>query len=427
MSVPKRDPSLQIMLLSLTIPPVPSGKYGASFGGHNPAVVNDVVAGSIAEQGGLRQADFIVKINGTDVTKRDADDIVSLLNQLKGRKLSVCVARPRPVPTTDAEKRRALLVVQNKLDSKAIDSKLEQAKYASALSGAQQLTQGVIEALKTSDDEPEEQVVLLEVYDNDSLASPPDSSGEEEEEEAGKANRVNFDDTLLDFSRNDSLNHFPKKWGEDTIDTADSQAPVDTSSPSKHPKAEHESSPTKTTHSFAPASQSTASGSRAHPPVMHTMSDIPVGSKASSDVVLRQRKRDGLAGTGTSAAQLNQKSIAEVEIQNVAGLDVACRALPSCVREWSCSDVQAWLKQLNETLHMLYSTNFADHEITGPSLLRLNEDRLTDMGIKLPKHRYLLASLIATLRVKQESLEIRELVATEDVDTDNEELEMTYL
>lgn len=43
-------------------------------------------------------------------------------------------------------------------------------------------------------------------------------------------------------------------------------------------------------------------------------------------------------------------------------------------------------------------------------------------------NRYLLASLIAMLRVRQEGLEIRELVAgSEDLDTDEEELEMTYL
>lgn len=40
--------------------------------------------------------------------------------------------------------------------------------------------------------------------------------------------------------------------------------------------------------------------------------------------------------------------------------------------------------------------------------------------------RYLLASSIAMLRVKQESLEIRELVGSEEVDPDDE-LEMTYL
>lgn len=41
--------------------------------------------------------------------------------------------------------------------------------------------------------------------------------------------------------------------------------------------------------------------------------------------------------------------------------------------------------------------------------------------------RYLLASSIAALRVKQESLEIREIVGSEEVDTDDDELEMTYL
>ena len=100
---------------TLTIQPAPAGKYGLSVRGCGPPAVSDVVAGSAAEQGGLRQGDFIVKINNVDVFKDDADEIVPLLNQFGGRSLSVCVARPRPVPTTDVERRRALIAVQSKV------------------------------------------------------------------------------------------------------------------------------------------------------------------------------------------------------------------------------------------------------------------------------------------------------------------------
>eukprot|EP00731_Ephydatia_muelleri_P023967 Em0016g238a len=317
MSVPKRDPSLQIALHTLTIQPAPAGKYGLSVRGCGPPAVSDVVAGSAAEQGGLRQGDFIVKINSVDVLKDDADEIVPLLNQFGGRSLSVCVARPRPVPTTDVERRRALIAVQSKLDKKAIDAKLEQSRYANTVGGAQLSAQGVLEALKTSGDEPEDQqTVLLELYDSDSLPSPPDSSGEEqedEEEEGGGAPRVNPDDPLLDFSRIDSLTHVPRQL-------ADKEGQMNGAQPPKHPLpvvgllpsnanpsnrlagAGQGSSPTKSpakaTQFFPPASQSSASSSKAHTPLTHTMSDVTAGSKSSSDVILRQRKKDVVAGTG---------------------------------------------------------------------------------------------------------------------------------
>ena len=227
----------------------------------------------------------------------------------------------------------------------------EQSRYANTVGGAQLSAQGVLEALKTSGDEPEDQqTVLLELYDSDSLPSPPDSSGEEqedEEEEGGGAPRVNPDDPLLDFSRIDSLTHVPRKL-------ADKEGQVNGAQPPKHPLpvvgllpsnanpsnrlagAGQGSSPTKSpakaTQFFPPASQSSASSSKVHTPLTHTMSDVTAGSKSSSDVILRQRKKDVVAGTGGIFAPQgpNQRIPAEVEVGGVASLDVACRELPNC-------------------------------------------------------------------------------------------------
>ena len=104
-----------ITSLSCSTLSIPAGKHGLSFRGRGPPVVSDVVAGSAAEQGGLRQGDFIIKVNNVDVSKQDADDVVPLLNQFGGRGLLVCAARPRPAPTTDIERRRALIAVQSKV------------------------------------------------------------------------------------------------------------------------------------------------------------------------------------------------------------------------------------------------------------------------------------------------------------------------
>ena len=209
----------------------------------------------------------------------------------------------------------------------------EQAKYASALSGAQQAAMGVLQSLKT--DEEEQQTVLLELYDSDSLASPPDSSGEEEEEEEGEG--VSLRDPLLDFSRDDSLTYVPRK-----VTPANKEGPGDVAqsaklSPNKPPPAtlnanmttcgsSPSKSPTKASQFFPSTSQPTSG--ILHPPITHTMSDkTGVSKTSSSDVIMRQRKKDG--GTGALPAQ-PQKSPADVEVGNVASIETACRHLSNC-------------------------------------------------------------------------------------------------
>lgn len=219
------------------------------------------------------------------------------------------------------------------------------------MTGAQQSAQEILQTLKTSEDEPDGQqtVVLLELYDSDSLPSPPDSSGEDEEgEEGGGAPQVNSHDPLLDFSRIDSLTHVPGKWTDQEGQAESTQPPKlpppavglppsnaiasnrhgggvgQGSSPAK--------SPIKGTQFSSPTSQSSAGGGRAHPPLTYTVSDI-TSSKASSDVILRQRKKDALAGVGgmvSSPQGPSQRPPVEVEVGDVMSLGVACRELPNC-------------------------------------------------------------------------------------------------
>lgn len=68
-----------------------------------------------------------------------------------------------------------------------------------------------------------------------------------------------------------------------------------------------------------------------------------------------------------------------------------------------------WMKRVCINHYTSYSTLFLDHEITGRSLVRLNDVSLEKMGIKDANHRDELYREILKLKLKSNILEMRDL------------------
>jgi len=73
---------------------------------------------------------------------------------------------------------------------------------------------------------------------------------------------------------------------------------------------------------------------------------------------------------------------------------------PKPVYKWSVVDVQKWLRRYCADLFHLYSELFLNQDITGRSLVRLNENSLLRLGIVHPQHRQEILLNINKLRVK---------------------------
>ncbi|KAF7281897.1 protein aveugle-like [Rhynchophorus ferrugineus] len=82
---------------------------------------------------------------------------------------------------------------------------------------------------------------------------------------------------------------------------------------------------------------------------------------------------------------------------------------PKSVYEWSVRDVQNWLRRHCSDYHSLYADNFVQHDITGRSLIRLNDNSLIRLGITNSAHREAIWREILKLRLKTDIVEIRDL------------------
>ena len=83
--------------------------------GKAPAMVAMVQTGSVFYKAGLQVGDFVLKLSGQDIRTADGETILRILREAVGRTVEVGVARPYPVPVTDKEKMRALIVLQTKV------------------------------------------------------------------------------------------------------------------------------------------------------------------------------------------------------------------------------------------------------------------------------------------------------------------------
>ena len=78
-------------------------------------MVAQVQSGSVAERAGVTVGDFVLKVCGRDIRTADGEQVLRMMREEAGKAVEVAVARPYPVPLTDKEKMRALLVLQTKV------------------------------------------------------------------------------------------------------------------------------------------------------------------------------------------------------------------------------------------------------------------------------------------------------------------------
>lgn len=76
---------------------------------------------------------------------------------------------------------------------------------------------------------------------------------------------------------------------------------------------------------------------------------------------------------------------------------------------WTSADVNKWLKKHGGHCHDLYGELFLQQEVTGRTLIRLNEIKLEKIGINNPQHRQELMHYILKLRLRHESTDLKNL------------------
>ena len=100
---------------SFSLTASPGGSYGLKLSGKAPAMVALVQKGSPAARAGLLVGDFILRVAGQETRSADGEYVLRRLKEKVGKTVEVGVARPYPVPVTDKEKMKALIVLQTKV------------------------------------------------------------------------------------------------------------------------------------------------------------------------------------------------------------------------------------------------------------------------------------------------------------------------
>lgn len=81
---------------------------------------------------------------------------------------------------------------------------------------------------------------------------------------------------------------------------------------------------------------------------------------------------------------------------------------PRSVYAWTVIDVQKWFKR-HCSEYTEYIDLFAQHEITGRSLLRITDNTLLRMGITSAEHRDAIWREILKLKLKTDIVELKDL------------------
>ncbi|CAI9736712.1 alpha motif domain-containing 12 [Octopus vulgaris] len=74
---------------------------------------------------------------------------------------------------------------------------------------------------------------------------------------------------------------------------------------------------------------------------------------------------------------------------------------------WSTADVNKWLRKRCGCYCDMYENMFLDHEVTGRTLIRMNDIKLEKMGIADSNHRRELMQQILQQRLKHERVELK--------------------
>merc|ERR1712173_231942 len=99
------------------------------------------------------------------------------------------------------------------------------------------------------------------------------------------------------------------------------------------------------------------------------------------------------ATTAAAAAPNNLHVLQQQQDQQQAGQ--LPKQGPKVVAQWNGADVQRWLRRHCCDLYHLYSELFLNQDITGRSLVRLNENSLLRLGIVHPEHRQVILKQIS--------------------------------
>ncbi|EFA08348.1 Protein aveugle-like Protein [Tribolium castaneum] len=82
---------------------------------------------------------------------------------------------------------------------------------------------------------------------------------------------------------------------------------------------------------------------------------------------------------------------------------------PKSVYSWTVVDVQKWLRRHCTDYYALYVDKFIQNDVTGRTLLRINDNSLLRLGITDVDHREAIWREILKLRLKTDIMEIRDL------------------
>ncbi|CAG5133499.1 unnamed protein product [Candidula unifasciata] len=76
---------------------------------------------------------------------------------------------------------------------------------------------------------------------------------------------------------------------------------------------------------------------------------------------------------------------------------------------WNSADVNKWLRKHGGLYYELYGDLLSKHDVTGRTLIRVNDIKLEKIGILDASHRHDLMQFILRLRLKHEASDLRGL------------------
>lgn len=76
---------------------------------------------------------------------------------------------------------------------------------------------------------------------------------------------------------------------------------------------------------------------------------------------------------------------------------------------WNIADVNKWLRKHGGVYYEMYGELLSKHEVTGRTLIRINDIKLEKIGILDANHRHDLMQFILRLRLKHEMNDVRGL------------------
>ncbi|GFO21118.1 sterile alpha motif domain-containing protein [Plakobranchus ocellatus] len=118
-------------------------------------------------------------------------------------------------------------------------------------------------------------------------------------------------------------------------------------------------------------------------------------------------------GAGTEASEfssdLTEKMLGGTLEAFKGGLAVkrGMKGRPKPLHFWTSADVNKWLRKHGGLYYELYGDLLSKHEVTGRTLIRMNDIKLEKMGILDATHRHDLMQFILRLRLKHEMSDLK--------------------